>query len=107
MHLPQLSIWRSGLSILEIDTQLNSIKIKWIQRLLNPTNALWKDLILYQLLNAWLHFTNNKFPTRASIEEILDQPIFLNSHTKLDFSSNKPYFYCFPPTNISDKFTII
>ena len=23
--------------------------MKWIQRLLNPTNALWKDLMLYQL----------------------------------------------------------
>ena len=25
---------------LDIETQLNSLKIKWIQRLLNPTNAL-------------------------------------------------------------------
>ena len=43
----QLSIWRGGLGILDIDTQLNYIKIKWIQRLLNPTNALWKDIMLY------------------------------------------------------------
>ena len=31
------------------DTQLNSLRIKWIQSLLNPTNALWKDLMLYRL----------------------------------------------------------
>ena len=29
-----------------------------------------------------------------SIEEILDQPLFLNPHTKLDFNSDKTYFYC-------------
>ena len=46
-HLAQLSILRGGLGILDIDTQLNCIK--WIQRLLNPTNVLWKDLMLYQL----------------------------------------------------------
>ena len=34
-----------------------------------------------QLLNAWLHLTNNNFPAFISIEKILDQPIFLNSHT--------------------------
>ena len=38
-----------GLGILDIETQLNSPKIKWIQRLLNPTNGLWKNLMLYQL----------------------------------------------------------
>ena len=65
-----------------------------------------KDFFI-QLLNAWLHFTNNNFRTPTSIEEILDQPMFLNPHTKLDFSSDNPYFYCIPPRNISDKFTII
>ena len=29
--------------------ELNSLKIRWSQSLLNPTNALWKDLILYRL----------------------------------------------------------
>ena len=29
------------------NTQLNCLKIKWIQSLLDPTNALWKDLLLY------------------------------------------------------------
>ena len=48
-QLAQLSIWRGGLGILDIDTQLNSLKINWIQMLLNHTNALWKDLMLYRL----------------------------------------------------------
>ena len=42
-HLAQLSIWRGGLRI------LYSLKKKWIQRLLNPANALRNDLRLYQL----------------------------------------------------------
>ena len=42
-----------------------------------------------------------------SIEELLDQPIFSNPHTKLDFTSDNPYFYCIRPGNISNKFTII
>ena len=46
-HLIQLSIWKGGLGILDIDTQLNSLKTKWIQRLLKPTKAFWKDLMLY------------------------------------------------------------
>ena len=48
-HLVQLSIWTSGVDILDIETQLNSLKMKRIQRLLNPTNALWKNLTPYQL----------------------------------------------------------
>ena len=36
-----------------------------------------------QMLNAWLHFTNNTFPPPTSTEQILDQPLFLNAHTKL------------------------
>ena len=58
-----------------------------------------------QLLNAWIHLANNNLPTLTSAEEILDQPIFLNPHTKPDFSSGNPYFYCSPPNNISDNFT--
>ena len=50
-----------------------------------------EDLFL-QSLNSWLSFTNNNFPTPKSIEEILDQPLFLNPHTKLDFNSDNPYF---------------
>ena len=48
-HLAQLSIWTIGLGILDITIQLNSLKMKWIQRLLNATNAVWKNLMLYQL----------------------------------------------------------
>ena len=48
-YLAQLLIWMIGLGILDIETQLNSLKIKWIQRLLNPTNAPWINLMLYQL----------------------------------------------------------
>ena len=48
-HLAQLPISKGGLGILDIDTQLNSLNIKWIQKLLVPTNALWKDLMLYRL----------------------------------------------------------
>ena len=39
-HLIQLPIWKGGLGILDIDTQLNSLKIKCIQRLLHPATAL-------------------------------------------------------------------
>ena len=145
-HLIQLPIWKGGLGILEIDTQLNSLKIKWIQRLLHPATALWKDLILYrlnlilnsnqglasfrqnqilrsirhknlqnynnedfflQLLKASLIFTKNNFPSPRSIEEILDQPLFLNPHTKINHSSDNPYFFSAPPKYIEDKFIII
>ena len=48
-HLTELSIWRNGLGIFDIGTQLNYIiKIKCIQRLLNLTNALWKDIMLHR-----------------------------------------------------------
>ena len=39
-----------------------------------------------------------------SMEDILHQPIHLNRYTKLDFSSNKPCFYCIPSKNISDSY---
>ena len=60
-----------------------------------------KDFFI-QLLNAWLHFTNNKFPAPMPKEEILDQSIHINPHTKLDFSSDNPCFYFIAPKNISD-----
>ena len=46
-HWAQLSICRGRLGILLFS--LNYLKIKWIQSLLNPTNALRKDLMLYWL----------------------------------------------------------
>ena len=42
-----------------------------------------------------------------SIKGILEQPTFLNSNTKLDFSYANPYLCCIPPKNISENFTII
>ena len=133
------------MDILDIDIQLSFLKLKWIQRLLNLTNALWKDLMLYRLnidlilnsnqvlaifrqkqilrynrhnnfhkqnnedfsshlLNAWLHFTNNKFPEPMLIEEIFYQLIHLNPYTKLEFSSDNPSFYCIAPKNISSNY---
>ena len=52
--------------------------------------------IFIQALNPCLHFTKNKFTIPKHIEEILEQTIFLNPHTKLNFSSNNPYFYSMP-----------
>ena len=64
-HVVQLfSILKSGLDILAIiETQLNSLKIKWIQRFLNPNNALWKNLMLY-LLNLILNYILGLAPFR-------------------------------------------
>ena len=62
-----------------------------------------KDFFI-QLLNAWLHFTNNNFPAPMPIEEILDQPIHLNPYTKLEFRSDNLCFYCITPKNISDNY---
>ena len=89
-----------GLALFRQNQILRSIRHKNLQ---NHSN---EDFFL-QTLNAWLSFTNNKFPIPKSIEEILDHPLFLNPHTKLDFNSDNPYFYCIPLKNISDKFTII
>ena len=41
------------------------------------------------------------------IEEAFEQPIILNPHTNLNFSSNNPYFYSILSKNKKDKFTII
>ena len=46
-----------------------------------------------QLLYAWLSLTNNNFPAFISIEEILDQPVFLNPHNRIDFKhTTQEYF---------------
>ena len=45
MELIQLCIWKLGLDILHVNIQLNSmLKLNGFKRLLNPTNAFWKDL---------------------------------------------------------------
>ena len=46
-HLVQLFILKRGLGVLDIDNQLNYLKTKWVQILLNPTHAFWKDLMMY------------------------------------------------------------
>ena len=48
-HLVQLPIWSGGLGVLDIDTQLNALRIKWIRRLFSYDDAVWKDLMLYGL----------------------------------------------------------
>ena len=63
--------------------------------------------IFIQALNPCLHFTKNKFTIPKHIEEILEQTIFLNPHTKLNFSSNNLYFYSMPTKDITDKFSTI
>ena len=104
-------IWRGGLSILDISTQSKSLKIKWIQALLNPTNTLWKDFLLYRLnliLNTnqglplfrqkqILRSNRHKNLQKQSNEDFFIQllnawlhfTIFLRSHTKLNFSYDK------------------
>ena len=46
----QLSIWKCGLGILDIDTQSKSLELKWIQRLLKHANAFRKGLTLCLLI---------------------------------------------------------
>ena len=46
---PTLHLEWVGQAFFDTYIELNSLKIKWSQSLLNPTNALWKDLILYRL----------------------------------------------------------
>ena len=104
-HLVQLSIWRGGPGILNKKTQLNSIKIKRIQRLFIPTNALWKGIRLYRLnytlnsnqelalfrLNQILQFTRRK-----KLQKQNNADFFIQLNTWLHFISNN-----FPtPTSI-------
>ena len=73
----QLSTWKGRLGILDIDTQLNSLKTKWIQRLLNPFNAFWKDLMLY-----WLNLILN--PSR-----LLDVKTYRNKAMRIFYTVAK------------------
>ena len=60
-----------------------------------------------QLFNAWIHFTNRNFSNPTPVKESFEKAIFLNLHTKLNFSSDNLYFYWILPRNISDKYNII
>ena len=94
-HLAQFSIWKGRLGILDIDTQLNSFKIKWIQRLFHPTNALWKDLMLYRL--NWI-FNSNQGLALFRQNQILSsiRPKNLQNHHHEDFFSQilNAWLYC-------------
>ena len=58
-----------------------------------------RSKFLYSItLYAWLHLTNNNFSAFISIEKILNQSIFLNPHTRMDFKH---------PTQEYFEFTII
>ena len=46
---PSSTILRAVLCILDIEIELSFLKGKFIQGLLNPTNALWKDFMRYRL----------------------------------------------------------
>ena len=133
-HLVKLPIWRDGLGISDIDTQLNYIIIMHLKviksqqcsvershvvlkLILNSDQGLalfrQKQILtgllvtkitkkmkisLFSYASAWLHLTNNNFLAFISIEEILDQPVFLKPHTRMDIKH---------PTQECFKFTII
>ena len=72
--------------ILNSDQALALFKQKQILTDLLVTNIYKKSEDFFiQLLYAWLHLANNNFTTFISIEDILDQPIFLNPRTRMDF----------------------
>ena len=51
-QIVQLFIWKGGLGVLDIDTQLNSkLKAKWIQKLSTPTKLKKSYTVLIELNN--------------------------------------------------------
>ena len=80
--------------ILNSDQGLASFRQKQILTGLLVTKVYKKsEDFFFQFLYAWLHLTNNNFPVFIFVEEILYQPVFLNSHTRLDFKSvTQEYF---------------
>ena len=76
----------SGLGILDIVTPLNSPKIKRIQRLLNPINALWKNLMLYHKLNLTLNYDQGLALFRQK------QILMSTTHKHLQQQSNEDFF---------------
>ena len=94
-RLVQLSDSTSGPGILDIETQINSLKIKWIQRLLNPNNALWKHLMLYQL-NLILNYIQGLVLSRQ--KQILgsNSHIYKNRAMKISLFSYSMLGYILP-----------
>ena len=80
--------------ILNSDHVLSLLRQKQIHTGLLATKSYKKSEDFFiQLLYGWLHSTNNNLHTFISIEEILDQPILLNRHTRMDFKhANQEYF---------------
>ena len=76
---------KQGLEYFDIDRFLILLSIKTYRKN--------NEYFLIQLLNAWLHFTNDKFPTPTHIAENLGQFIYLNLHTNLKLNSNISYLY--------------
>ena len=87
-HLVQLLIWRGGLGVLDIDTQLNAFRIKWIQRLLCSNDALWKDLVLYRL-NLNLKFNQGLSLFRQN------QILRSTRHSNLEKDNSEDFLYKF------------
>ena len=85
-HLVELPIWKGGLGTLDIDTQLNSLKIKWIKRFLQSSNALWKDLMLYRLN---LSLNSNQGLALFRQNQILHS----TRHSNLQSNNNEDFFY--------------
>ena len=85
-----------GLAYFDIDRSLSLLDKKTYRKN--------NKYFLIQLLNAWLHFTNNKFPTPAHIVENRGRLIYLNPHTNLKFSSNFSYFYSIALKEIIDNY---
>ena len=76
--------------ILNSDQSLALFRQKQILRCTSYNNLQKQnneDLFI-QLLYAWLHLTNNKFPASRLYKKFLTKPIFLNQHTRLEFSSD-------------------
>ena len=84
-YLAKLSILRGGLGILDIETQLNSLKLIWIQGLLNATNSLWNNPTLYQL-DLILSFNQGLFLFRQK------QIFRSNRHKNLQKQNNEDFF---------------
>ena len=78
-HLVQLSIWKSRLGILDI------LDIKTYK------NKAMRIFLRGCLILAYISPKKNLPTILTNIEEILEQPIILNPHTKLSFSSNNLY----------------
>ena len=65
--------------------KIKSLKIRWIQRVLNPNNALWKYLMLYQF-NLILNYNQGLALFRRK------QILRSNSHKHLQKQNNENFF---------------